>query len=199
MKYKFEKQRKEIVTKLQITVDANEPVEIRRLNIQNNSDEEKTLEITYYFEPVLSRKEQDYAHQAFNNLFLIYDYDEKNGYLTIKRRARESNQKEVYLIAKLQTNCEKVGDTEFEIDKTRFEGRNNLKIPQAIQESKPLSGKVGLTTEGIVALKSTIKIKPNEKGKIDLMLSVEYDKEVAVKNMKQRNGCQRSWVQIPSN
>ena len=183
-KDQFEKQRKEIVTKLQITVDANEPVEIRRLNIQNNSDEEKTLEITYYFEPVLSRKEQDYAHQAFNNLFLIYDYDEKNGYLTIKRRARESNQKEVYLIAKLQTNCEKVGDTEFEIDKTRFEGRNNLKIPQAIQESKPLSGKVGLTTEGIVALKSTIKIKPNEKGKIDLMLSVEYDKEVAVKNIE---------------
>ena len=77
-----------------------------------------------------------------------------------------------------------MGDTEFEIDKTRFEGRNNLKIPQAIQESKPLSGKVGLTTEGIVALKSTIKIKPNEKGKIDLMLSVEYDKEVAVKNIE---------------
>ena len=76
-KDKFEKINGDIKTKLKITVDANEPVEIRRLEIQDNSEQEKIFEVTSYFEPVLSKKEQDYAHQAFNNLFLVYKYDEE--------------------------------------------------------------------------------------------------------------------------
>ena len=43
------------------------------INVAKN--EEEILEVTSHFEPVLSCKEQDYAHQAFNNLFLIFDYD----------------------------------------------------------------------------------------------------------------------------
>ena len=33
-------------------------------------------------------------------------------HLTVKRKKRESNQKELYLIAKMQTNSEKIGETE---------------------------------------------------------------------------------------
>ena len=183
-KNQFEKQNGDIKTKLKITVDANEPVEIRRLEIQNNSDEERIIEITSYFEPVLSKKEQDYAHQAFNNLFLVYEYDEKEECLKIKRKARDTNQKEIYLIAKMQTDCERIGDSEFEIDKVKFEGRNNLQLPETVKKSTPLSKKIGLVTEGIVAIKNTIKLKPQEKGKVDLILSAEYSEEVAVENIE---------------
>ncbi len=181
---KIEKVKDKIKTKLKITVDANEPVELRRLKIENNSKEEKIFEITSYFEPVLSRKEQDYAHQAFNNLFLVYDYDQKNDFLTVKRRNREDTKKELHLIAKMQTNCEKIGETEFEIDKVKFIGRNNLGIPESIKNSTPLSKKIGLTTEGIVALKNTIKIKPGEEAYIDLIISVESDKNLAIQNIE---------------
>ena len=179
----FEKNKGEIKTKYKITVDANEPVEIRRLEIQNNSEEEKIFEITNYFEPVLSRKEQDYAHQAFNNLFLVYKYDEERDKIIVKRRNRESREKNVYLVAKIQTNSEKIGETEFEINKDKFVGRNNLGIPNMIKNSTPLSKKVGLTTEGIVALKNTIKVKAGEKSYVDLIISVEYNKEIAIQNI----------------
>ena len=39
----FEKTEKEIKTKFKVTVDANEPVEIRRLEIENKTQEEKIL------------------------------------------------------------------------------------------------------------------------------------------------------------
>ena len=183
-KDQFEKTKGHIKTKFKITVDANEPVEIRRLEIQNDTEEEKIFEITSCFEPVLSRKEQDYAHQSFNNLFLVFGYDEENDYLTVKRKAREYNEKELHLIAKMQTNCEKIGETEFEIDKARFAGRNNLGIPKSVQNSTPLSKKIGLTTEEIIALKNTIKIHPGQKAYVDLILSVEYDKQLAIQNME---------------
>ena len=174
----------QIKTKLRVTVDANEPVEIRRLEIQNNTQEEKIFEITSFFEPVLSRKEQDYAHQSFNNLFLVYGYNEENDYLTVKRKKRESNQKELYLIAKMQTNSEKIGETEYEIDRAKFAGRNNFGVPKTIQNSTPLSKKIGLTTEGIVALKNTIKVQPEQKVYLDLILSVEYEEQLAIQNIE---------------
>lgn len=183
-KSQFEKQKGDIKTKLNITVDANEPVELRRLEIQNNSDEEKIFEITSYFEPVLSIKEQDYAHQAFNNLFLVYKYDEETDSIIVKRKNRETLEKQIYLVAKMQTNCEKIGETEFEISKEKFLGRNNLDIPTAIKNSTPLSRKIGLTTEGVIALKNTIKIKAGEEVFVDLILSTEYDKQIAIQNMK---------------
>ena len=174
----------QIKTKLKVTVDANEPVEIRRLEIQNNTQEEKIFEVTSFFEPVLSRKEQDYAHQSFNNLFLVYGYNEENDYLTVKRKKRESHQKELYLIAKMQTNSEKIGETEYEIDRARFAGRNNFGVPKTIQNSTPLSKKIGLTTEGIVALKNTIKVQPEQKVYVDLILSVEYEEQLAIQNIE---------------
>jgi len=181
---KFEKVKGDIKTKLKITVDSNEPVEIRRLEIQNDSNEEKIFEVTSYFEPVLSKKEQDYAHQAFNNLFLVYKYDEESDSIVVKRRNRERYGERLYLAAKMQTNCEKIGETEFEIDKTKFVGRNNLGIPMTVQNSTPLSRKVGLTTEGVVAFKNTIKVKPGEEIFVDLILSIEYDRDLAIQNLE---------------
>lgn len=57
-KNQFEKTKGQIKTKFKITVDANEPVEIRRLEIKNDTQEEKIFEITSCFEPVLSKKGQ---------------------------------------------------------------------------------------------------------------------------------------------
>ena len=180
----FVKKRGNIKTRYKTTVDANEPIEIRRLKIQNDTEEDKIFEVFSYFEPVLSTKEQDYAHQAFNNLFLIYQYDEDLDSIVVRRKNRENQDKEICLIAKMQTNCEKIGETEFEINKDKFIGRNNLGIPNMIKSSIPLSKKVGLTTEGIIALKNTVKVKQGETAYVDLIISVEYNKELAVQNME---------------
>ena len=74
-----------IMTKIQTTISSNEPVEIRRMIIENLGNEEEIIEISSYFEPVLSEKEQDYAHPAFNNLFLVFGYDEKTNSIYSKK------------------------------------------------------------------------------------------------------------------
>lgn len=35
-------------------------------------------------EPILSTKEQDYAHKVFNNLFLSYEFLEDSGTILVK-------------------------------------------------------------------------------------------------------------------
>ena len=80
-----------IKTKIKTTVSSNEPVELRRIILENQGKEEEMIELTAYFEPVLSTKEQDYSHPVFNNLFLMLDYDEKNESIMIKRRSRKTS------------------------------------------------------------------------------------------------------------
>ena len=50
-----------IKTKIQTTISSNEPVELRRVSLENQGNDEEIVEVTVYFEPVLSKKEDDYA------------------------------------------------------------------------------------------------------------------------------------------
>ena len=109
-----------IKTKIETIIAPEEPVEIRTVTLENLGNEEEILEITSYFEPVISKKDQDYAHPAFNNLFLIYSIDEETNSLIIKRKKREQNQQELFLGVNLSTNSEVIGDLEYEIDKEKF-------------------------------------------------------------------------------
>ncbi len=173
-----------IKTTIKTTISNQEPVELRRITIENQGNEEEILEVTSYFEPVLSNKEQDYAHPIFNNLFLVNRWDSKTNSIIIERRNREINKEKYYLGASLSTNSETIGDYEYEIDKEKFIGRGNLKIPIMVKNSIPLSKKTGLVTEGIVALKRTIKVKANSKVELDFILGIENDEEKVLENIE---------------
>ena len=173
-----------IKTRVINTIDSNEPVEIRRVILENTGNDDEILEISSYFEPVLSRKEQDYAHPAFNNLFLIYEFDEQSNSLIIRRKNRNKDEEQVYLATSLYTNAENIGELEYEIDKEKLIGRGNLGIPNMIENSIPFSKKIGLVVEPVVAFKRTIKLKANEIVTLDLIISAENSKELATKNLE---------------
>ena len=173
-----------IKTKIKTTISSTEPVELRRVTLENQGNEEEIVEVTVYFEPVLSKKEDDYAHPVFNNLFLITKFDEETKSLIIKRKKREQNTREMYLDATLSTNSETIGDLEYEISESKFIGRGNLGIPKMIENGVPLSKKIGLVTEPIVAMKRTVKVKPKETVCVDFVLSVGKDEEKVKKNLE---------------
>ena len=172
-----------IKTKIETTICSNEPVELRRVKLENVGNEEEIIEITSYFEPILSKKEDDYAHPVFNNLFLITKYDEETKSLIIKRKKRQKEEKEIYLAVNLSTNSETIGDLEYEINESRFVGRGNFGIPKMIENSIPLSKKTGLVTEPIIALKKTLKIKPQETIYVDLILSIGEEEKRVKENL----------------
>jgi len=173
-----------IKTKIKTTVSSNEPVELRRIILENQGNEEEILEVTSYFEPVLSKKEQDYAHPVFNNLFLINKFDEKTNSIILERKNREMSEQKYYLGVNLSTNSETIGDFEYEIEEEKFIGRGNLGIPNMIKNSVPFSKKIGLVTEPVVALKRTIKVKPQEESIVDLIISVNENEEKVIQNIE---------------
>ena len=68
--------------------------------------------------------------------------------------------------------------------KKSLSGRGNLGMPRMIQNSIPLSKKIGLVTEPIIALKRTVKVKPQEEVILDLIIAVGEQKEKVIENVK---------------
>ena len=172
-----------IKTKIKTIVSSNDTVELRRVVLENQGQEEEILEVSSYFEPVLSKKEQDYAHKAFNNLFLIIDYQEDTKSLTIERKSRDEEENLVYANVGLYTQNETIGELEYEINGEKFIGRGNYEIPNMIKNSIPLSKKTGLVVEPIISLKRTVKVKPGEETIVDFILSVGENKEKERQNI----------------
>ncbi len=168
----------ETITK--ISVAPTEPVEIRRVELVNYGLEDEIIEVTSFLEPLISEKEQDYAHKAFNKLFLEYEILENTNIILIKRKARDKSKSDMYLAVNLYAENEIMGETEFETDKEKFYGRGKIGLPKTVENSMPLGRNISLTTEPVIAMKNTIKIKANEKVAFNLIICVSEGKEKVI-------------------
>lgn len=175
---KITRQDGNIETITKISVAPTEPVEIRRIELVNHGIEDETIEITSFLEPLISEKEQDYAHRAFNKLFLEYEIIEDT--ILIRRKSRDKSKSDMFLAVNLYAENEIIGETEFEVDKEKFYGREAIGLPKTVENSIPLGRNIGLTTEPIIAIKNTVKIKANEKVAFNLIICVSESKEKVI-------------------
>ena len=161
----------------------DDPVEIRTLEIFNSGVNSETLEITSYIEPILSEKFQDYSHKAFNNLFLTFSYEGAIDTIIVKRKSRDNKNKEIYLAVKFFVKDEQEAETEFELDKEKFNGRCNMKLPNAIANSNPFSRKIENTTDPIIAIKKVITVESEKSKVLNLIMAVGESKEDVIKEI----------------
>ena len=173
----------ETITK--IFINPNSPVEIRRIELKNLGNTEETIEVNSFLEPILSSLEQDYSHKAFNNLFLSFEFLEDTNTILVKRKQRDNRKEDIYLAVNLYTENKTVGDLEYELDKERFVGRQNVELPLAIRDSIPLTSKPKITTDPIVAMRKTINIKPSEKVTFNYIMAISSKREEAINLIKE--------------
>ena len=169
-----------IKTKIKTIIAPSDNVEIRNIKINNESNNEEIFEISSILEPVLSTENQDYAHKAFNNLFLKYEKIE-NGIL-IKRNKR-GNEQEIFLAVGFFADKGNIENLEFEIDKESLYGRLNTEVPKKIANSEKFSNNIGLVVDPIISFRRTIKINKQEKVELNLIISVSDNKEEAIENL----------------
>ncbi|MBR3721049.1 MAG: hypothetical protein IKN09_04870 [Clostridia bacterium] len=173
-----------IETKTKITVSPTDSVEIRRLELKNLGNTDETLEISSLLEPVLSIKEQDYAHPVFNNLFLSFEYISEKNEIIVKRKKRSENQNDMYMGVILCSDDGKTADTEYELSKERFFGRNRFEIPNLVENSKPFSKKNELTTDSVISIRKTINVKAKENKVLDLIICVSENRDYVLETLE---------------
>ncbi len=181
---KITRQDGNIETISKIGISPDEPVELRTIELTNHGIEPETLEITSYLEPVLSEAAQEIAHPAFNKLFLNYEYLDSSHSILVSRRTKSNKEQKVFLGTNFYTENETIGEVEYEIDKEKFYGRNNLGLPNSVKNSAPFSNQMNLTTEPIISMKQTITVLPEQKVTLNFILAVGETKEQVIEEIE---------------
>ena len=177
-----------IKTKIKTIVSPNDNVEIRNVKISNLGNKEEILEISTVLEPVLSNENQDYAHKAFNNLFLKYEEIENGILVKRNKRAEES---EIYLAVGFFSDKGNIENLEYEINKEKLYGRLNSQIPNKIKNSEKFSNQIELVVDPILSYRRTIKIEKEEKVELNFIISVSEDREQAIEQLNDYKSFER--------
>ncbi len=176
-----------IETTLKVSIAPNEQAEIRSIELTNQGLEAETIEVTSFLEPVLSTESQDNSHPAFNNLFLNYEYVENIGAIIVNRRKKSKEEDSIFLGTCFYTEKQTESELEYEIDKEKFYGRNNMLLPKAVLNSSPFSRQIQYTTDPIISFKRTITINAGEKIALNLIIAVGKSKEEVINCLSSYN------------
>ena len=183
-KAKFIKKEGTLKYTLTVIVDPNKPVEIRNLEIENTGSSEEILEVFADFIPVLSTPNEEYAHPAFNNMFINYKLEED---ILLLERVSRNLDKSLFLATNLYTENGKIVDKGFEIDSEKYFGRGNFDIPKMVKENVTFSNNLNYVINKVVAQKQIIKLDSKEKVKINLIISVSENKDECLKQIKEKS------------
>ena len=183
-KAKFIKKEGTLKYTLTVILDPNKPVEIRTLEIENTGSTEEIIEVFADFMPVLSTSSEEYAHPAFNNMFINYRLKDEKIFL---ERVDRTLSKSIFLATNLYTENGKIVDKGFEIDSEKYYGRGNFGIPKMVKENITFSNDISYCINKVVAQKQAIKIDAKEKIKVNLIISVSDDKEECLKQLEEAN------------
>lgn len=146
-------------------------VEIRRVNILNDSDQPRKLKLVSYGEVVLAAQGVDRRHPAFNKLFIESEYLPRENALLFQRRPRSAEEKPVVLIHAMVIEAGRKVSGEYESDRAKFLGRSQtMHTPLALQDSNdPLTDTDGGTLDPIFSLGQNIDLKPHAKTRVTFL------------------------------
>jgi len=162
---------------MEVTVSPDDPVEIRRIYLQNNSNHTRRLRITSYGEVILATHADDSQHPAFNKLFIESEYVEKLGLQIFSRRPR-SNVETPLLMGHMLLGKNEELDVRHEADRNVFICRGHgSRDPQALFSEEYLRGSSGATLDPIFALGSEITVAAHEDKQIAFLTFAGENKQ----------------------
>jgi cyclic beta-1,2-glucan synthetase len=161
-----------IDTHTEISVAAEDNVEVRRMTLTNTTPRTREIEITTYGEVVISPQAADLAHPAFNNLFVQTEIDRQHAAILCTRRARGPGETPPWLVHMLVFNGIETGPVTFETDRSRFVGRlGSLESPNALS-TETLNDSQGSVLDPVVSIRRRIRIEPHGTARLDLILGI---------------------------
>ena len=116
----FRRRDDDLSTELDITVSAEDDVEVRRVTVRNHGLRIREVELTSYAELVLTSAVSDLAHPAFGKLFVETEYLPGSAALLCHRRPRDADEAGLWAFHALSLDGRPQGPVEWETDRARF-------------------------------------------------------------------------------
>ncbi|MDS1004284.1 glucoamylase family protein [Clostridium sporogenes] len=162
-KITFSREDGNIITETNITVSQEEDAEIRSINLKNNSNHDRVIEITSYCETTLANYNTDLVHPSFSNLFVKTEFSEEPFCILANRRKRSEMDISPWVIQTVAVEGEQIGGFQYETSRIDFIGRGrNLYNPKAMDNEANLKNSIGPVLDPIISIRVRVKLKSKE-------------------------------------
>ncbi|MBK8986623.1 MAG: hypothetical protein IPM39_11165 [Chloroflexi bacterium] len=179
----FRRHEHHIALQMTITIAPEDDVEIRHINLTNDSERPRRLRLTSYAEVVLGPAAADQRHPAFANLFVESEYLPGLHALLFRRRPRSANDEPLFLLHMLladttldvgaglvpalaplpalgQPQGLPLQGRSYDSDRAKFLGRGRTaRNPIALTDGP--SQTTGATLDPVMSLSQTVAIAPH--------------------------------------
>ncbi len=143
----------EIGVAMEITVPPGDDLEVRMVSLTNYSDHRRRLKLISYGEVVMSSRETDRRHPAFNKLFIESEYASEVNALLFKRRPRSEADAPVFMGHALVVGEGLIPSRAYESDRMRFIGRGKTtRAPHVLLRAQQVTRRDGDPTRPIPGL-----------------------------------------------
>ena len=173
----------------EITISAEDDVEIRRVTLTNLSSRHRHIEVTSYAEVVLAPLNADLAHRAFSNLFVQTEILPERQAILCTRRRRTPSESAPWMFHLLVAPDAISTEPSCETDRARFLGRGRTMASPAALERRgkglplsktDLSNTDGSVLDPIVAIRRTITLAPDASASVHIISGVAETREAAM-------------------
>ncbi|EJP6472178.1 cyclic beta 1-2 glucan synthetase [Clostridium botulinum] len=162
-KITFSREDGNIITETHITVSQEEDAEIRSINLKNNSNHDRVIEITSYCEATLANYNTDLVHPSFSNLFVKTEFSEEPFCILANRRKRSEMDISPWLMQTVAVEGNQIGGLQYETSRIDFIGRGrNLYNPKAMDNETNLKNSIGPVLDPIISIRVRVKLKSKE-------------------------------------
>jgi len=152
---------------MEIVVSPEDDAEVRRVSITNTGNRAREIELTTYFEVVLTTPDADSAHPAFAKMFVQTEFIPDAGVLLANRRNREPTEPQLWAAHVSVLEGESIGGLQFETDRARFLGRGRgLRNAVSVVDARPLSNTTGTVLDPVLALRRRVRVAPGETARV---------------------------------
>ncbi len=168
----------------EVCVSPEDDVEIRRVTLTNLSDDVRDIEVTSYAEVVMAPQDADLAHRAFNNLFVQTEILPTHRAILCRRRPRTRDEETPWMFHVLAAPGSYDEEVSYETDRARFIGRGRTAAnPAALDpdDGHPeLSNTQGSVLDPVVAIRSALRLSPDESRAVHVISGVAETREAAI-------------------
>jgi cyclic beta-1,2-glucan synthetase len=166
-----------VETLTEITVAADQDVEVRRVTLTNLGDRPREMDIVSYAEIVLAPHAADIAHPAFGKLFVETEWLPEHSAIICRRRPRTPDQAPIWAVHVVASDSP--GDVRFETDRAKFLGRRrNASHPRGVERAT--RGATGPVLDPVVAICRSVSLGPGEKVAVAFTTGVAVSRESAL-------------------
>jgi len=194
-KAEFTRRSDDLFVRLEVCVAAGDDIDIRRLEIQNESGHTRHIAVTSYAEIALADPRSDEAHPAFEKLFTVSRHDDDLGMLEFHRRRRNPDEQPVVLAHHGFSDSANSREPVFETDRGRFLGRGRDASRPAALENDHLSATLGHTLDPAACVQVSIRIQPYASATVNFVTGVaETSEQLRASMARYRNDASCRWA-----